>query len=157
MEQVNNIVPLASSQPPYSMVLRDAEKDVIPWCIEHNVGVLAYSPMQRGLLTGKFTEDYKFPDTDHRKDNVFFTPRNIRATNEFLAKIKPIAEGHSATLAQLVINWTTRQPGITAALVGGRNKTQTLENAKALDFTLTDDELRQINTLLAELKITLKK
>ena len=153
MEQVNNVVPLASSQPPYSMVLRDAENDVIPWCIEHNVGVLAYSPMQRGLLTGKITEDYKFSDTDHRKGNIFFTPENVRATNEFLTKIKPIAEAHSATLAQLVINWTTRQPGITAALVGARNKIQATENAKALDFTLTDDELQKINTLLADLEI----
>ena len=153
MEQVNKVVPLGSSQPPYSMVLRDAENDVIPWCIDHNVGVVVYSPMQRGLLTGKITEDYEFPDTDHRKGNVFFTPQNIRTTNEFLAKIRPIADAHSATLAQLVINWTTRQPGITAALVGARNKTQAAENAKALDFTLTDDELQKINNLLAYLKI----
>ena len=153
MEQVNNVVPLVSSQPPYSMVLRDAENDVIPWCIDHNVGVVVYSPMQRGLLTGKITEDYKFADTDHRKGNIFFTPQNIRATNKFLAKIKPIADAHSATLAQLVINWTTRQPGITAALVGARNKTQAVENSKAMDFTLTDDELQKINTLLAGLKI----
>ncbi|MCK5114791.1 MAG: aldo/keto reductase [Phycisphaerae bacterium] len=153
MEAANNVVPLASSQPPYSMVLRDAENDVIPWCIDHNVGVVAYSPMQRGLLTGKITDDYKFSDTDHRKDNIFFSPQNVRATNEFLAKIKPIADAHSATLAQLVINWTTRQPGITAALVGARNVTQATENAKALDFTLTDDELKTIESHLAELKI----
>lgn len=155
LAQASAIMPLAVSQPPFSMVLREAAEKggVIPWCIEHGVGVVAYSPLQRGLLTGKIKPGQEFAKDDHRRENFLFTPTNIERISAFLEKIRPIAQAHSATLAQLVINWTTRQPGITAALVGARNAQQASENAKALDFALTDKELARINTELAELKI----
>lgn len=149
----NSVVPLASCQPPYSMVLRDAEKDIIPWCKENRVGVVVYSPLQRGLLTGKITPGYKFATDDHRAGNVFFQPQNIRTVNAFLAKIKPIADAHNATLTQLVINWTTHRDGITAALVGARNAKQAAENAAGLNFKLTQQETNDINALLDEVKI----
>ena len=147
------VVPLACSQPPFSMVLREANNDVIPWCIDNSVGVVAYSPLQRGLLTGKIKPGHEFAEDDHRRENFLFTPVNIERINALLDKIRPIAEAHSATLAQLAINWTTRQPGITAALVGARNTTQASENAKALDFTLSDDEMKLIDKHLDELTI----
>ncbi|MFP4105318.1 MAG: aldo/keto reductase [Phycisphaerae bacterium] len=148
MEKANNAVPLTASQPPYSMVNRDVEDGVIPWCIEHNVGVIPYSPMQRGLLTGKITPDYEFGEGDHRADSPFFEDENVRKVNAMLDKIKPIAEGHDATLAQLAVNWCIHQPGITSALVGARNEKQAEENAAAADFDLSEDEMKQINSLL---------
>ncbi|HNX27049.1 MAG TPA: aldo/keto reductase [Phycisphaerae bacterium] len=153
LADANSVIQLASCQPPYSMVLRNAEKDIIPWCEENQVGVVVYSPLQRGLLTGKITPDYQFAPDDHRRGNVFFTPHNIASVNAFLAKIKPIADAHNATLAQLVINWTVHRNGITAALVGARNAKQAQENAAALNFTLTSQETQTINNLLDELKI----
>ncbi len=151
--RAQSVLPLACAQPPFSMVLRQAADDVIPWCIENGVGVVAYSPLQRGLLTGKIKTGHRFAEDDHRQENFLFTPTNIDRINAFLDSIRPIAQAHNATLAQLAINWTTRQPGLTAALVGARNATQAGENAKALDFTLTDDELAHIDANLAELKI----
>ena len=153
LARAQSVLPLACAQPPFSMVLRQAADDVIPWCIENGVGVVAYSPLQRGLLTGKIKPGYEFAEDDHRRENYLFRPTNIESINAFLDSIRPIAETHNATLAQLAINWTTRQPGLTAALVGARNATQASENAKALAFTLSDDELAEIDSKLAELKI----
>ena len=153
MKNVEKIMPLAANQPPYSMVYRKIEKDILPYCIENNVGTLVYSPLQRGLLTGKITSDYQFGEGDHRPNNKFFKEPNLSRTNEFLDKIKPIAEGHEVTLAQLVINWTVRREGITAALVGARNAKQATENAGAMDFTLSDSEIETINTELDKVMI----
>jgi len=153
LEKARSVVPLASDQPPYSMVNRDIEGDVLPYCRENDIGVVCYSPLQRGLLTGKITTDYEFDEGDHRKGSKYFQAENVKRVNAFLDKIKPIAEEHDATLAQLVINWTTRQPGITAALVGARNTKQATENAQALGFTLSDDELATINGYLDELQL----
>jgi aryl-alcohol dehydrogenase-like predicted oxidoreductase len=153
LEKARSVVPLASDQPPYSMVNREIEQDVLPYCREHNIGVVCYSPLQRGLLTGKITPDYEFDEGDHRAGSKFFQAGNVTKVNAFLDQIKPIAEEHDATLAQLVINWTTRQPGITAALVGARNTRQATENAQAMDFRLSDDELETINRHLDELEL----
>lgn len=154
MERANAVCPLASSQPPYSMVLRDAETDVIPWCEENGVGVVVYSPLQRGLLTGKITPGYKFAEDDHRRNNPLFGAQNVVAINAMLDKIRPVAERHGATLAQLVINWTAHRDGITAALVGARNVKQAGENAAAMSFTLSDEDVAEINKAVEELRIS---
>ncbi len=153
LARAHAVVPLAASQPAYSMVLRDAEDEMIPWCREHHVGVIVYSPLQRGLLTGKIRPGQSFAEGDHRAGNVFFQPKNVRAVNAFLDEIRPIAEAHHATLAQLVIQWTVRRPGITAALVGARNAKQAKENAAALDFMLREEEIARIDERLAGVTI----
>ena len=155
MERAARVVPLASSQPPYSMLRRDIEKDVLPWCREHGVGVLVYSPLQKGLLTGKVTMDRTFPADDLRSRDRYFRPENRRRVLEFLDAIRPIAEAHRATLAQVVINWTIHRPGVTAALVGVRNPAQAEENAGAAAFRLTNDENRKMDNLLDNLKLDL--
>lgn len=147
------VFPLASDQPPFSMVHRQVEADVLPYCRENNIGVIVYSPLQRGLLTGKITPGYRFNPGDHRADSPLFKGENLRKVNTFLDKIRPVADGHRATLAQLVIAWTIRQPGITAALVGARNPSQVTENAAAADLKITDEEMSTINSLLDELKL----
>lgn len=153
MAEAEKVVSLASNQVPYSMVLRDIEDDVVPYVQEHGNGILAYSPLQRGLLTGKITEDYKFNEGDHRAKNKYFQQPNLRRTNKFLEKIRPIAEKHDATLAQLVINWTVQQPGITAALVGARNASQVEQNAGSLCFSLSEDEMAKINSELGKVEM----
>lgn len=153
MQRAQKVITLASTQSPYSMVYRRIEKDIVPFCIEDNVGILAYSPLQRGLLTGKITSDYEFKGDDHRSTNKFFKEPNRTRTNEFLQKIKPIADDHDVTLAQLVINWTIQRPGITAALVGARNADQARENAKGMSFNLSEEEIFRINAELEKVVI----
>ncbi|UKN03831.1 aldo/keto reductase [Paracrocinitomix mangrovi] len=149
-KEADNVVSIASNQIPYSMVNRGIEDEVVPNCIENNIGILAYSPLQRGLLTGKFKPNHDFNSGDHRDGNKFFTNEFITQTNEFLQKIEPIAIEKNASLAQLVLKWTVMQPGITVALAGARNVEQTTQNAKASDLSLTDDEISYINGLLKE-------
>jgi aryl-alcohol dehydrogenase-like predicted oxidoreductase len=151
LKTAEKVTPIASDQVPYSMVNRGIESDLVPYCLERKVGILAYSPLQRGLLTGKITDDYAFASGDHRPGTTFFKPENRRRTNVFLDRIKPMAEEKGANLSQLVINWTIQQPGITCALVGARNPQQAEQNAKILQ--LSPDELQTIQGYLNELEM----
>ncbi|MEX1212510.1 MAG: aldo/keto reductase [Balneolaceae bacterium] len=153
MKRAESILPLASNQVPYSMVRRDIEEEVVPWCRHNKKGILAYSPLQRGLLTGKIRPETSFGDGDTRPGEVWFQKENIRRINKFLDEIRPIADTKGATLAQLVIQWTLKQPGITIALVGARNPKQAVENAKAADITLTSEEAKMIDDKLDLLAI----
>lgn len=153
MIEAEKKVTIVSNQVPFSMVKREIEKEVVPHCIQNNKAILAYSPLERGLLTGKMKPGYKFEEGDHRANLYFFHDQNIKRTNEFLDKIKPITEAKSITLSQLVLSWTLAQPGITIALVGARNAEQAVANAKAGDVVLSADEIKTINNHLANLQI----
>jgi len=146
---------LASNQVPYSMLKRDIERDIVPWCIENKVSILAYSPLQRGLLAGKIKTGLKFNKGDSRPATPFYRESNIKKTNEFLEKLKPIAADKNATLSQLVLRWTMQMPGITVVLAGARNPAQIEENAGALNFKLDQDEMKLINSLLDNIKLDL--
>lgn len=151
VEEALKVIPLASNQVPFSLVNRGIMNDVIPQALKKGLGILPYSPLQRGLLTGKFRPDYEFNEGDSRKDSKYFTPENIRRVNEMLEKIRPLADAHNATIAQVIINWTSRQPAIASVLVGARDEKQVTENAGALAFELTDSELEYISGLAASL------
>ena len=153
LKEAGNYIPVVSDQMPYSMVKRGIEQEVIPYCIENKKAILAYSSMERGLLTGKMKPGYTFGKGDHRAAVRFFKDENLKRTAAFLEKIKPLADEKKATLGQLVIRWTLEQPGITIALVGARNAMQAAENAKASDITLTENELAFITTELNRLVI----
>jgi aryl-alcohol dehydrogenase-like predicted oxidoreductase len=155
MNRASSVVDLTSNQVPYSMVRRDIEADVIPWCLENNCGILAYSPLQRGLLTGKITPDYPFSPGDSRPETPHFKINNLIKTNNFLDKIKPLALEKNCTLSQLVIAWTLYQPGISVALVGARTEDQVKQNAGALEVQLSADELEGINKHLDALELDL--
>lgn len=142
---------IASDQPKYNMLERAIEQDVLPFCIDENVGVLAYSPMAMGLLTGKVTMDREFKGDDTRRNRPWFSAANRRRVLDMLAKVQPIADGHNATLGQVAVNWVISQPGLTSALVGARNEIQVAENAKAANFRLTQEELMAIRKLVEEL------
>jgi len=148
IKEADQTLEIISNQVPFSMVNRGIEEETVPYCIEKNKSVLAYSPMERGLLTGKMTADYKFEEGDHRKGNKFFSPESIEKTNAFLAKIKPLADEKNATLSQLVLRWTVERPGITITLAGARNEKQAVQNAEAINVKLNADEIQFINTAL---------
>jgi aryl-alcohol dehydrogenase-like predicted oxidoreductase len=135
------------------MVNRDIEKAVMPYARKNDIAIIAYSPLQRGLLTGKIKPGYRFNDGDTRDGNTYYSDENIRKVNAFLDKLQPLAKEKKATIGQLVIRWTIEQPGITIALVGARNAAQAIENAKASDIQLTSEELAYISGELAELKL----
>jgi aryl-alcohol dehydrogenase-like predicted oxidoreductase len=116
MKEAEQTLKLVSNQIPFSMVNRGVEEETVPYCIQHSKAVLAYSPLERGLLTGKMHTGQSFAEGDHRATNKFFADESIISTNGFLDRIKPLAESKNATLAQLVIRWTIERPGITIAL-----------------------------------------
>jgi aryl-alcohol dehydrogenase-like predicted oxidoreductase len=141
---------LASLQPPYSLLQRGIETDIVPFCRQNNIGIIVYSPMERGLLTGKVGPERTFAPGDHRAEHKFFAKEHRQRVQDALAKIQPIADRHNASLAQVVINWTFSQPGITAAIVGARNAEQAAHNAGAMRFTLSADELQAIRKAFDE-------
>jgi aryl-alcohol dehydrogenase-like predicted oxidoreductase len=153
--EANKYVNVVSDQVPYSMVKRDIETELVPHVIAHNQAVLAYSPLERGILTGKMKPGYQFGEGDHRATLPHYKDENIKRTNAFLEKIKPLADEKNATLAQLVIRWTVEQPGITIALVGARNAEQAIQNAKAMDIQLNKEEIGFITDELNKLKLEL--
>jgi aryl-alcohol dehydrogenase-like predicted oxidoreductase len=155
MEEAEKTLSLASNQVPYSMVSRDIEKDIIPYALQHNNAIIAYSPLQRGLLTGKIKPGHHFNDGDTREGNPFYTDENIIKVNAFLDKLKPLAEKKKVTPGQLVIRWTVEQPGITIALVGARNSKQAIENARASEIRLSVEETMFINAELGKLRLVL--
>lgn len=148
MERAEKTIRLAADQVPFSMVNRDIEKDLVPWCIRHKKAILAYSPLQRGLLSGKIRPGHSFGEGDTRAGSKFYKPDNVERINGFLDKLRPLAEARSASLAQLVIRWTIERPGITIALVGARDASQAVQNARAIDVKLSPEEILFINRQL---------
>src|SRR5258706_12560083 len=154
LEEAGKYVHIVSNQVPYSMVNLGIELDVVPYCMANNKAILAYSPMERGLLTGKMKPGYAFQEGDHRASLYFFTDENIKRTNQLLQKIKPIADSKKVTLSQLVLRWTIEQPGITIALAGARNAEQSIANVKVGEVKLSNDELLEVDSHLLSLEIT---
>jgi aryl-alcohol dehydrogenase-like predicted oxidoreductase len=144
MKETIKYVRVESDQVKYNLLERTIEKDLVPFCIENKISILAYSPLEQGLLTGKMTMDTEFKSGDLRKKQFWFQPENREKVLDALEKIKPIAKERNVTLAQLVINWTFSQPGITTAIVGARSPQQVEENAGAVEFKLTEEEIKKI-------------
>jgi len=135
---------IVSNQIKYNLLEREIENDPLPYCRNHDLGVIAYSPMAMGLLTGKVTMDRTFADTDVRSWKPWYQSANRKRVLEALDKIQPIAAGHNATLAQLAVAWVLAQPGITTALVGARNAIQVAENSKTAAISLNNEEIQII-------------
>jgi aryl-alcohol dehydrogenase-like predicted oxidoreductase len=153
MGEAEKTLCLASNQVPYSMVERSIEEELVPYCLKYKKAIIAYSPMQRGLLTGKIRPDHVFAPGDHRPGTVFFEPENIRRIDNFLDRLLPLAQSRNASVSQLVLQWTLEQPGITIALAGARNKEQAIQNAAAADLTLTKDDITFIDGELKQLEL----
>ena len=156
MEEARQVVPLASDQPPYSMLRRDIETDVLPYCRKHDIGILAYSPLQNGILSGKVTMDRTFPESDLRSSDPYYEQENRKRILDFLEEtICPIADRHRATVAQTVIAWTIAQPGVTCALVGCRKTEHAEDNARAAEIELSGEEVQRITGALDGLSLDL--
>ncbi|MEO8405432.1 MAG: aldo/keto reductase [Chitinophagaceae bacterium] len=154
LKEAEQTIKLAADQVPYSMILRDIEKDIVPYCLENKKSIIAYSPLQRGLLSGKIKPGHVFSDGDHRQELNYYSPENIARVNSMLDPLREMAADKKVSLAQLVLRWTIDQPAITIALAGARNAEQAIQNAKAADIKLSSADLgfitERVNTLQLE-------
>lgn len=139
---------LDADQERYSMLDRKLEATNLPWCRARGAAVLAYSPLEHGLLTGKITADRKFNEGDLRLGHASFTPENLVRVGALLDRLRPTADRHAATLSQLVIAWTIAQPGLTHALVGARTPEQARENARAGEIRLSPEDKAAVDAAL---------
>jgi len=150
IERVQKVHPPVSLQPPYSMLHREVEDELLEYCGQNEIGVVAYSPIQRGLLTGKFDRarfEALAPD-DHRRMSPDFLEPQFSATLELVEDLKKIAGRNGRTCAELAISWVLRRPEVTAAIVGARSPQQIIETAPAGDWKLSERDIKQIEQLL---------
>jgi methylglyoxal reductase len=148
-EQIEQYGPIDSDQEKFSIIDRNlAAGGQLEFCRAKNIGVLAYSPLANGLLTGKISPDRKFGPGDLRAMNLRFRKENIAKINAKLAELLPIAERRQASLAQIVIAWTFSQPGITCVLCGARDEAQARENAAAGSLQLSAEEIETMSRTL---------
>lgn len=146
LEKVSAIAPVTSLQPPYSLVKRDIEQGQLPWCAEHGVGVIVYSPMASGLLTGAMTRERiaALPADDWRRQSAEFQQPKLTSNLALVERLRAVAKRHGRTAGEAAIAWTLRQPAVTAAIVGGRSPQQVEGIIGAADWRLTNDEILDI-------------
>jgi len=133
--------PVVSLQPPYSLFWRYIEKETLPFCREHNIGVIPYSPLAQGLLTGKFSLSNRPPADDNRAHNRIFLDPTYEVALQQVEVVRQVAARYGKTPAQVAIRWVLQQPGITAAIVGARNERQVAENLGADGWTLAPEDM----------------
>lgn len=138
-----------SDQEKYSMLDREMEATNLPKCRAEGIAFLAYSPLAQGLLTGKIDPERQYPEDDQRRYKPRFAPDNVRQVQAMLEPMRPIAQRHGISLAQLTIAWTLAQPGCTHVLCGARTAQQAIDNAGAGRVSLTQDELATISEAVA--------
>jgi myo-inositol catabolism protein IolS len=146
LEEAADYGRIDSLQPPYSLFWRQVEEDALPYCLENNITILAYSSMAQGLLTGKFGSNHKFAKGDHRSKNKLFKPENYQRVQLALEKLRPITERNGISMGQLALAWLIAQPG-TCAIAGARNAEQVRQNAKAGEIILTPTDLEEIDRI----------
>jgi aryl-alcohol dehydrogenase-like predicted oxidoreductase len=154
VRRMQKVAPVASLQPAYNMLHREVEDELLGYCAQNDIGVVVYSPMDRGLLTGKFSQERLagLPLDDHRRRKPDFQEPEFTATLEFVERLRPVAERSGMTLAQLAISWVLRRSEVTAAIVGARRPDQIAETYKASGLELGDEDTKEIEQLLIERK-----
>jgi aryl-alcohol dehydrogenase-like predicted oxidoreductase len=149
LEILSDISTITSNQPMYSMLARKVEQDVLPWCERHETGVLAYSPMHSGLLTGKVSKawldslpanDWRKHKTDHPVVEPLQSEDGMKAFLDFQDQLKAFGQETGRTVGQVAVAWTLRRDEITSSIVGARRKGQIVETVKAVDLELLPDE-----------------
>lgn len=149
LEQFAAVCPLAAFQPHYNMLQREIEADTLPWCVAHNVSVMVYWPLMKGLLAGKLSRDHVFAPGDGRAKYPMFQGQEWQKTHDLIDELREIATEAGRTVAQLVINWTIHQPGISVALCGAKRPDQIEENAGAVGWRLSDAQLARVTAAIA--------
>jgi aryl-alcohol dehydrogenase-like predicted oxidoreductase len=154
MARAQKIAPITSLQPPYSMLMRQIEDDVLPFCLDHNIGVLPYSTMQNGLLTGRWNRERveNLPPTDWRvqmKSPAFQEPLFSRIM-ELVETLRSIGDAHGRTPAEVAVAWTLHHPAVTGAIVGARSPEQVDGFIGAMEFRLSQEDMDRIEKELPD-------
>ncbi len=149
LQAFHAVTPLAAVQLPYNMLQRDVEQRTIPWCRAHNVAVTVYWPLMKGLLAGKLARDHQFNERDKRQTMPMYQGDEWQKNQDFLDALRQAAALTGHTVAQLVVNWTIHQPGVTAALCGAKRPAQIQETAGAMGWSLTPEQLSLIDAAIA--------
>jgi aryl-alcohol dehydrogenase-like predicted oxidoreductase len=146
LERAQAIAPVTSLQPRYSLVHREIESEILPYCLSKEIGVIVYSPMASGLLTGAMTRDRAaaLPRDDWRRGHPDFTEPNLSHNLALVARMREIARSLNRSVGELAIAWTQRHPAVTGAIVGARNAQQAEGVMRAGDLQLTEDEVDEI-------------
>ena len=150
MERIEEIASIETLQPPYNMLNRGVEEEILPYCGEHDIGVIVYSPMRSGLLTGKMTPErvQNLPSDDWRRDADDFQEPKLSENLKLVELLRAIGEQHGRSPAEVAIAWTLRHPAVTAAIVGGRRPDQVDGVIGAAEFRLSEDEIEEIEVAL---------
>jgi aryl-alcohol dehydrogenase-like predicted oxidoreductase len=154
MERAAKIAPITSLQPPYSMLNRAVETDILPFCKKNNIGIINYAPMHSGLLTGAMTKERvaNFPQNDFRRNAKNYQEPQLSRNLAVADLLKEIGASHNVAAGVVAIAWTLHNPAVTAAIVGGRNARQVEGTIPAATFRLTESEYAEINAFLATQK-----
>ncbi len=150
LEKFAAACPLAAYQPPYNMLVRDIESDVLPWCRQRGAAVLVYWPLMKGLLAGKIGRDQVFGPDDSRHKYAVFQGDQRQKNLDLVDRLRTIAEQSGHTVAELVLNWTVTQPGITSALCGAKRPEQIRECAGGSGWQLSSQQRAAIDQALRE-------
>jgi aryl-alcohol dehydrogenase-like predicted oxidoreductase len=150
MKRISSIAPLTSLQPNYNIVTRDIEKEALPFCRDQHIGVIVYSPMKSGLLTGKMTRERiaSLPPDDFRPRTASFKEPLLSRNLGLVEVLRGIAEGHGCTPGEVAVAWTLRDPVVTGAIVGMRSAEQAWQIVRSAEFRLSADEVREIEAYL---------
>lgn len=146
MERISAIAPIETLQPPYSLVHPEAGREILPYAGEHGLGVIVYSPMASGLLTGAITRERvaAMPEDDWRKHAPEFQEPRLSRNLALVERLRAVGERHGRSPGEVAIAWTLHHPAVTAAIVGARSAAQVEGIIGAADLRLTDDEVREI-------------
>lgn len=152
LEAAEKIGHVDTLQPPFSAIRREFAANELPWCVAHDTGVIVYSPMQSGLLTGTFTAERakKLPANDWRSRNAEFTGDKLKANLALAATIKAVGEKHGSDAASAAIAWTLAWPGVSGAIVGARSPEQVDGWIDAARLDLTQADLQEIAATIAK-------
>lgn len=146
LEEVCQYGQIDSIQPPYSLFWRQVEKEIMPYCVQNNISILAYSPLAQGILTGKFAENHQFAEGDVRATIKLFQPENWQRVHNTLSLLRPLAKKYECSLGNLALAWLIAQPN-TNAIVGARNPQQSTANALAVKINLTNEDIEAIDKI----------
>ncbi len=151
MKRIQSIAPITSLQPPYSLLRREIEAETLPFVAEHNIGVIVYSPMASGLLSGKMTKERvaNFPENDWRRQRDIFQEPMLSRNLALADKLTAIGAAHGRSAGETAIAWTLRRPEVTAAIVGVRSPEQVAGIIGAAEFRLSEAEINEIENFLA--------
>jgi aryl-alcohol dehydrogenase-like predicted oxidoreductase len=146
MQRAQSIAPVTSLQPPYSLIRRDVEKEILPYCRSEEIGVIVYSPMASGLLTGAMTQQRaaNLPAGDWRSRNPEFQEPKLSKNLALVERMRAVGKRHGRSPGQVAIAWTLRQRAVTGAIVGARSARQVEEIVAGVDFRLTPQDIADI-------------